>query len=230
MLRRLLTVLLAAAGVAVLLGALLLSWGWDDVQGYFAHPARSAVVAVFIVGWVALAVATLFGHGVGKVLQRPKQRRDDPWWFWVVLAAAVATLFWLGPFGDRRGVFVLPESDALRYAGLALFLVGAAVRLTARVTLGARHLPVVGEIEGHRLQTQGIYRFVRNPSYLGGIVATLGLALIFRSWAGVIAAGAVAAALRVRLVREEAFLAERFGEEWRAYAARVPRFIPRIRQ
>jgi len=222
-------VLLAAAGVAALLGALLWAWGWDDWRGYFGHPARSAVVVVFIVGWVALAVATLFEHGVGKVLQRPKQRRADPWWFWAVLAGAVATLFWLGPYGDRRGVAVLPDGDALRYAGLVLFLVGAAVRLTARVTLGARHLPVVGEIEGHQLQTQGIYRFVRNPSYLGGIVATLGMALILRSWAGVIAAGAVAAALRARLVREESFLAERFGDEWRAYAARVPRFLPRFR-
>lgn len=230
MLRRLLTVLLAAAGVAALIGALLWSWGWDDLQGYFAHPARSAVVALFVVGVHALIVMTLLGHGVGAVLQRPKQRRDDPWWFWLVLAAAVATVFWLGPYGDRRGAAVLPESDAVRYAGLVLFLAGAAVRLTARVTLGARHLPVVGEIEGHQLQTQGIYRFVRNPSYLGGIVATLGLALIFRSGAGVIAAVAVAAALRARLVREEAFLAERFGDEWREYAARVPRFMPRFRR
>ena len=54
------------------------------------------------------------------------------------------------------------------------------------------------------------------------------LALIAGSW--VLAAGATVgfALALIRLPKEEAALLERFGEDYRRYRERTPRFIPRL--
>ena len=76
------------------------------------------------------------------------------------------------------------------------------------------------------LVDSGPFRFSRNPIYLGLLLAAAGLALMWGTlwaWLGV----AVLHALLDRLViaREEAYLAARFGDAYRTYAARVRRWM-----
>jgi protein-S-isoprenylcysteine O-methyltransferase Ste14 len=40
----------------------------------------------------------------------------------------------------------------------------------------------------HRLKTDGVYRFVRHPSYLGALLAMAGWTLVFRSGPGLLLA------------------------------------------
>jgi protein-S-isoprenylcysteine O-methyltransferase Ste14 len=76
------------------------------------------------------------------------------------------------------------------------------------------------------LVTGGIYRFSRNPIYVSVVILYLGLALLFgASWSLVLLIPAVAV-LQVAVIRhEEAYLERRFGEAYRAYRARVRRWI-----
>jgi protein-S-isoprenylcysteine O-methyltransferase Ste14 len=81
-----------------------------------------------------------------------------------------------------------------------------------------------------RLVVVGLYRFVRNPMYLSVLVLVAGWAVAFASWPiglylGILALGFH---LRVRL-GEEPWLRLRFGAEWDAYGAAVPRWRPRRR-
>jgi protein-S-isoprenylcysteine O-methyltransferase Ste14 len=77
-----------------------------------------------------------------------------------------------------------------------------------------------------RLATGGPYRYCRNPMYLGHLIFLAGLALALQSWpaAAVLAIHVVWFDRRVR--EDEARLAALFGEPYRAYAARVKRWIP----
>jgi protein-S-isoprenylcysteine O-methyltransferase Ste14 len=80
--------------------------------------------------------------------------------------------------------------------------------------------------EGHRLITGGAYRFVRHPRYLGVALLAAGLALLFRSWAGLALFPVILGILLFRIHDEERLMQEAFGQEWQAYARRSWRLIP----
>lgn len=74
--------------------------------------------------------------------------------------------------------------------------------------------------------TGGIYRVIRNPSYVGMLVGTLGWGLAFRAGVGVLLAALIVAPLIARIRAEERLLRAQFGAEYDAYCARTWRLIP----
>jgi protein-S-isoprenylcysteine O-methyltransferase Ste14 len=81
-----------------------------------------------------------------------------------------------------------------------------------------------------RLVARGPYRRVRNPMITSVLASLLGEAALFGSWALLAWAAAVFAINHAYfLLVEEPGLRDRFGADYDAYAARVPRWIPRLR-
>lgn len=80
-----------------------------------------------------------------------------------------------------------------------------------------------------KLVVSGLFRFVRNPMYVGVVTAIEGIALAARSWETAIYGLIVAIAFHLRVLwYEEPRLTREFGDEFDAYCARVPRWIPRF--
>ena len=77
-----------------------------------------------------------------------------------------------------------------------------------------------------RLVISGLYRYSRNPMYVAVLCTVAGWAIGYGSAPiGIYAVGLlIAFHLRI-LWHEEPFLARTHGHEWRAYAARVPRWF-----
>jgi protein-S-isoprenylcysteine O-methyltransferase Ste14 len=76
------------------------------------------------------------------------------------------------------------------------------------------------------LVTTGIYRFTRNPIYLGMALVALGVAFFANSAWALLALPLAMLAIRWGVIaREEAYLTRRFGGEYLAYKARVRRWI-----
>jgi protein-S-isoprenylcysteine O-methyltransferase Ste14 len=76
------------------------------------------------------------------------------------------------------------------------------------------------------LVTTGLYRFSRNPMYVGVIVILIGWAIGFRSPDLAIYAVVVAIAFHLRVrSHEEPWLERTFGDAWRRYKAAVPRWF-----
>jgi protein-S-isoprenylcysteine O-methyltransferase Ste14 len=72
----------------------------------------------------------------------------------------------------------------------------------------------------------GPYRFSRNPMYVGMTVLTIGIGgLLARGWIALLAPLALLAVHRTAVLREEAYLAEKFGEPYREYMKRVRRYL-----
>jgi protein-S-isoprenylcysteine O-methyltransferase Ste14 len=77
-----------------------------------------------------------------------------------------------------------------------------------------------------RLVTSGIYRWTRNPMYLGLALLYAGIAILFDSLLALVLLTPVIAIIRSYVIsREEAYLERTFGDEYRAYKARVRRWI-----
>ena len=81
---------------------------------------------------------------------------------------------------------------------------------------------------GHRLETHGIYGAIRNPSYLGLLITSLGWVLTFRSVVGVLLVVALLVPLVARIRAEERLLSEHFGAEYDTYCQRTWRLVPGI--
>jgi protein-S-isoprenylcysteine O-methyltransferase Ste14 len=206
------------AGSALFLGLAVLGWG--SAAALVAHPARAGFVALSLVfTLVGLLSPANFSSGVRE------DRRDR--WIFLPSALGLGLLFWLVPYLDRRDLLCL-DGDAARYAGLALFLLGCLLRTWPVFVLGRRFSGLVAIQPGHELVTDGPYRYVRHPSYLGMMVGLAGWALVFRSAVGLAATALGLVVLVARIEDEEALLASQFGERYAEYRRRTWRLVPGV--
>jgi protein-S-isoprenylcysteine O-methyltransferase Ste14 len=109
--------------------------------------------------------------------------------------------------------------------GAALAVGGVALAISARrrfIESGANVEPWKPALH---LATSGVYRYVRNPMYCGLLLLAGGIGFAFASdWTLVMV---VPLALMLRngvVLREERYLEKKFGEEYRLYKSRVPRW------
>jgi protein-S-isoprenylcysteine O-methyltransferase Ste14 len=147
-------------------------------------------------------------------------------WFFIAYLIYMNRAFLLG--------FPINFSIIIRTVGILLAFVGTILQLWALKTLSARVITGVPEVingETARLVVEGPFSRVRHPTYLSHSLFFIG---IFLS-TGIMATGFVALIdfIIVALIivpMEEHELLSRFGDEYRLYMARTPRFFPRMRQ
>ena len=204
--------------IGVQLGLTVLGMG--GLEWFYSH---TALIAMAIVGLV-MFLASLFSEG-----NLSSGEREDRGNRWVLLAFGVIllSLSYLPPYTDRMGFLTL-DGETTRWVGVVMFTVGGALRLWPVFVLGRRFSGLVAIQKGHTLVTGGIYRAIRNPSYLGMIVMTLGFVLAFRSLVGVIITACLVPPLVARIHAEEAMLRSQFGAEFDAYCSRTYRLIPGV--
>jgi protein-S-isoprenylcysteine O-methyltransferase Ste14 len=121
------------------------------------------------------------------------------------------------------------DSAGVRATGVAIFVVGLVGTLYAQIAMGESWRIGVDVGERTALVTTGPFAIVRNPIFAAMLPASLGLALLVPNVAALAGLGALWLALQiqVRLV-EEPYLLRVHGEDYRGYASRVGRFVPRL--
>ena len=211
-----LVIILATTAPFLGLGVL----GWGGFIPFFSHPARIALVIISAI----LAVASAFSAG-----NLSSGEREDRQNRWVILALLLISLVmaYVPAYADRKNIWTL-DGDAVRWLGVVLFTVGGVLRLVPVFVLGWRFSGLVAIQQGHTLVTNGIYRFIRHPSYLGLLINALGCVLVFRSAIGLILVALLVIPLVARMNAEEALLRTAFGREYNAYCARTSRLIPGV--
>jgi protein-S-isoprenylcysteine O-methyltransferase Ste14 len=208
--------LTSAGMILVYLGLAIVGWGGFDA--FFANPARTALV----IATAMMAVAALFSSANLNTGEREDRSNR-----WVIGALGVIGLLsaWLPAYTERKEFWTI-DGDVVRWIGVVLYVGGGALRLWPVFVLGRRFSGLVAIQPGHTLVTEGIYRTIRNPSYLGLLVLSLGWALAFRSLAGVLLVAFMIPPLIARIRSEEALLRSQFGEEYAAYYDRTWRLFP----
>jgi len=204
------------AGVAFQIWLAVLGWG--GLAAFFSHPP---LVAVAIVTAVLTFVSVLSPGNLSSGKEEDRGNR------WVLIVFGVLTILiaFLPAYTDRKDLFTL-GGDSTRWLGVVLFAAGGTLRVWPVFVLGRRFSGLVAIQSGHELVTEGIYSVVRNPSYLGMLVSSLGWVLAFRSGAGVLLVALLIPPLLARMRAEEKLLRAHFGSEYEAYCARTPRLIP----
>jgi protein-S-isoprenylcysteine O-methyltransferase Ste14 len=119
----------------------------------------------------------------------------------------------------------------LQGAGLGLWALGIALGLWAAHAMGG-YGAVSGVTVDHQLVSDGPYRYVRHPIYTALIAIAVGTTLVFRSY---LLLGVAALSIVTHLwwaAGEENLLSspEGLGHDYRTYAYRTGRFLPRVRR
>ena len=146
--------------------------------------------------WLLIA-AVWAGMGVGVVLA-------------VVVPAA--------SFTQERGVALV--------AGLLLMVAGIGLRWYAISVLGGSFTCSVATRAGQHVVDRGPYRWVRHPSYTGGLLTALGVLVCCANAASLLALLLPVAGYAYRIRIEEEALTDSLGDAYRAYMHRTRRLLP----
>ncbi|HYV58324.1 MAG TPA: isoprenylcysteine carboxylmethyltransferase family protein [Candidatus Nitrosopolaris sp.] len=206
--------------LAVTLGYLGLgALGWGSWKGYLAHPARAVAIGLVLVLTLVVTVLTDFNISGGK--------REDIRNRWILLPLILVSLpiAWLPPYLDRRELWVI-DGDPIRYVGLALLVGGGVLRVWPMFVLGRRFSGLVAIQEHHELVTNGIYRHLRHPSYLGAVFGFIGWMLVFRCGIGLLLALPLLRPMAARMDAEETLLTSEFGPAYVEYREHTWRLVP----
>jgi protein-S-isoprenylcysteine O-methyltransferase Ste14 len=113
-------------------------------------------------------------------------------------------------------------------AGVAAAWLGLALHVWARRTLARAWSPMVSPPADARLVENGPYAHLRHPLYAAILLVAVGTLAAHSSRATLAATFGLTVGTALKRRAEDKALEERFGERWRAYARRVPAFVPRL--
>jgi protein-S-isoprenylcysteine O-methyltransferase Ste14 len=149
--------------------------------------------------------------------------------FFIIAPFTLAGLvpYWISGWQMQPAFF---EVEPLRFVGAAMALAGLYLLLDSFARFAVEGLGTPAPIAPPKhLVVSGIYRFVRNPMYVGVVSAILGQAIYFGDQR-LAAYGAILWLFfhLFVLAYEEPTLKDTFGAEYDTFRRNVPRWIPRL--
>ena len=182
----------------------------------------------------------------GMDIRKKPGARSFVWNGWQVLMKAcsfsliVAFVAFIAVIGITSPVHEMQAADWL---GLVVMLTGTACVMAAKRALGRSHTFTGEYLERPKLVTWGIYRFTRNPLYLGVFLCEVGASMVVVGraptvwpqahlpWLAVLALPLIyAIAFNLSMAfREARYLRRYFGEDYLRYSEAVPFLVPSIR-
>ncbi|HUJ75480.1 MAG TPA: isoprenylcysteine carboxylmethyltransferase family protein [bacterium] len=139
--------------------------------------------------------------------------------FYLYLLAAAA--FNLPPVSSQ----VFFGSPAAAWVGVALCLAGVCLMAYALVSFGRSFRVGIDTEHADRLVTTGVFSFSRNPIYVAFALVLAGQFLVLPNWILLVYLAGGVALFHRQVLREEAFLVQHYGDDYREYCRRVRRYL-----
>jgi protein-S-isoprenylcysteine O-methyltransferase Ste14 len=187
------------------------------------------------VGWLfLLVVICCFGMEIIQFFRQRHWRRDatrvGPRSFWVavVVWVIVATVV-LHRAGNIAPGAAIGPGGLVFAVGIVILIAGAGLRWWAFWALGQYFTFTVDVSPDQQVVTAGPYRVLRHPGYAGGLLAMIGIGVLYSNWVGLV--GYTLPCLVIVLWRihiEEVALLRTAGDPYRLYAAHHKRLLPLI--
>ncbi len=151
-------------------------------------------------------------------------------WAWripIIVAAAVFLLLdRIGVVARFAGERLWPTTPPIGITGDALVVIGLAIAVWARRTLGGNWSSEVVIRREHELIEGGPYSYARHPVYSGMLLMLLGAAVLLARPAAFIAFVIFLLGFWFKAMQEERLLTSHFPQAYPRYRARVKALIP----
>jgi len=175
---------------------------------------------LFLISELVLALTK---HSVKKSTIR-KRDKGSLLIMWIIIGLSLTAGFNLAKFHDWRFVNFFTGS-----VGIILLLAGLTIRWIAILQLRKAFTVNVAVSINQILKTDGLYRIVRHPGYLGLLLIMTGEALTMNTFISfIIVFVPICLAILYRIHIEEKLLEEFFGDAYRNYKLHTRRIIPFI--
>ncbi|MBI3169116.1 MAG: isoprenylcysteine carboxylmethyltransferase family protein [Chloroflexi bacterium] len=117
-------------------------------------------------------------------------------------------------------------SPVMKNIGLGLTFVGFLLGVGAFMEFRKARTTLDPHSSVKALVKSGIYRFTRNPIYLGFLLMVIGFPLAYGTlWGLIVAPLFIATLSRLVIEKEEAYLEKKFKDEYTGYKSRVRRWL-----
>ncbi len=136
------------------------------------------------------------------------------------------------PILDWSALSFLLTSNLLlimQILGIGFYLLGYIIYVAGRLEIKEKfsELWQPAKLGGGFAQT-GIYRRMRHPLYTGGLIFNIGLIIMFQIWFGLLLFIPPTIIMIMGAVKEEKWLIEKYGEEYKRYMKQTWRFFPKL--
>ena len=139
----------------------------------------------------------------------------------------VVPLVWVASCAPRAADYAF--QPLLAWCGTAVFAASLFLFYRTHRDLGRAWSVTLELRQKHAVVTHGVYRHVRHPMYSAFWLWAIAQALLLPNWvagfAGLVGFGTL---FFGRVGREEAMMAERFGDDYADYMARTKRVVPKV--
>jgi len=181
-----------------------------------------SIIPAFEIGvwnaWVLILSFALVGYGLSfSIVSKEAGLRLSPQYD--KKEKALSTGVMVGDFVWYVYAIFLPLklATAWFYVGFPIYLVGMVFVILTIVSFV--NPPVDKPV------TTGIYRISRNPAYLGIILIYISIGIACSSWVFLLVAIGYIILMNILVVPEERMCLEKYGEAYREYMKRTPRWI-----
>lgn len=124
--------------------------------------------------------------------------------------------------------FDLLQSFFIKTSGFIIGIAGLSFCFYAQVKMGNSWRVGIDENDKTELITTGLYKYIRNPTYLGIFILNIGIWLIWPTWSVFILNFTFILSLEFQVRCEEDFLESRFGDIYVIYKKKSWRYLPFI--
>ena len=194
---------------------------------FFGNPGASisTVVAFWVVFYVWLGSELWLGYRHRRATSGAANQ-DAGSRFWVIASVWVSVAIGMGLAFVFPDAAILSGRTAVFIAGLFLMIAGMALRWYSIRVLGTSFTCEVATRPGQEVVEAGPYRWVRHPSYTGGLITVLGILICCCNVVSLAALIVAVAGYANRINIEERALAKDLGDPYRDYMRRTKRLIP----
>jgi len=117
----------------------------------------------------------------------------------------------------------------ISYTGIGILILGGSILIYSRIKLGKYGGPKIVIEDEHKFISNGIYRYIRHPMYLGYLLLFFGYSLSFCSFISTfLTLIFLFIIFKSRMDLEEKLLTSKFGEDYISYLNKTYRLIPKL--
>jgi len=174
---------------------------------------------IFMIWLLILNLAIMLGNK--EVYQRAGNPPDMKLSYANRIAGYISTPLWL--LSTAYSIFLpLKLGTVWFYAGLVVFVAGLVISIIVAINFATTPMdePIA----------KGIYRYSRHPGYVGMFLIYLGVGIASASWVFLLVSVVLLILISFAAIDEERYCLEKYGEAYREYMNRTPRWlgIPKI--
>ena len=183
---------------------------------------KEIVLLSYLFGFSEIALL-IFKRSKSSVV-KTKSDRGSLLLLWILMITCIASGFFKAKYSDWTGINYL-----LAALGVVLYLAGIYIRWRSIIQLKQRFTVNVGINKIHTLETGGMYKHLRHPSYSGLLLILTGLSMAMNTLISFcIVVIPVFLGLIYRIYVEERLLTGEFGDEYKNFMATRKKIIPYI--